>query len=565
MEERFARDFDSLFNPRSVAIVGASNAPGKWGHTIAANIMGGGYEGRLFMVNPGERKVLGFRSYRCLREIGEPVDLAMVTIPASAVIGVVEDAAAAGIRNMVVVSSNFSEVGGKGVELERRLAEAANEAGVTVVGPNTMGIFSARASLCAIGSPTTPLKGGVGFISQSGNLGVQLLSWGRSRGVGFSRFAGSGNAANTDMHDYLRYLGSDPDTRVIALYMEGLRDGRRFLEAAREVSASKPVVVLKGGRGGQGSRAARSHSGAMAGQLELYEGMFQQAGVVEAGHSEEFIDLVAAFDALPRAAGDRVAIMTMGGGWGVVASDACDREGLEVVELPEPLVRKLDGFLPSFWSRGNPVDLVGNLSRSSHFRAMEELAGSDRVDILIVMGALIGKQLFRDSIIHAAVKPFFSMLRRFAWRLPSFIFSQQRVMLRKALERRGVGDRRPEGSPGINPLEAWLWTDRALVSRMERLAGKTGKPIITVAMDEREMSAAARLQRGGIFSAPTPERAVRAAARIAGYGMFAGSDERPGASGGAGPVPGGAGDAVRPAGGISAEDPHWLSPGDSPA
>lgn len=521
MEERFTRDFDSLFNPRSVAVVGASNAPGKWGHTIAVNILGGGYGGRLYMVNPNESRVLGFKAFPSLRDIGESVDLAMVTIPARAVQGVVEDAAAAGIRNMVVISSNFSEVGGRGVELERRLAQAADEAGITIIGPNTMGIYSAPPSLSAIGSPITPLEGGVAFISQSGNLGVQLLSWGRSRGVGFSRFAGSGNAANTDMHDYLRYLGDDDRTRVIALYLEGLRDGRRFLEAAREVSAVKPIVVLKGGRGRQGSRAARSHSGAMAGQLELYEGMFEQAGIVEAEHSEEFIDLVAAFDALPRAVGGRVAIMTMGGGWGVVASDACDREGLELARLPEPLIRRLDAFLPSFWSRGNPVDLVGNLSRTSHFRTMGELAGSDSVDILIVMGALLGKQLFRDSIVHAAVKPFLSMLRRHAYRLPSFVLSQQRVMLRKALRRKGGGDSRPEGSPGFNPREAWLWTDAALVANMEKLAVKTGKPIIAVAMDEREMSAAARLQKRGIFSAPTPERAVRAAAKIAAYGTFA--------------------------------------------
>ncbi len=526
LEQEFVRDFDSLFNPRSVAVVGASNVPGKWGHTIAVNILGGGYAGRLFMVNPGERKVLGFRSYASLRDIGEPVDLVMVTIPARHVQGIVEDAAASGMRNMVVISSNFSEVGPEGAELERRLAEAASGAGITIIGPNTMGIYSSPASLCAVGSPTTPLKGGVGFISQSGNLGVQLLSWGRTRGVGFSRFAGSGNAANTDMHDYLRYLGSDPETSVIALYLEGLRDGRRFLEVAREVSAVKPIVVLKGGRGKQGSRAARSHSGALAGQLELYEGMFEQAGVVEAEHSEEFIDLVAAFDALPRAVGGKVAIMTMGGGWGVVASDACDREGLELAELPESLIRRLDEFLPSFWSRGNPVDLVGNLSRSSHFRAMEELVGSDRVDILIVMGALLGKQLFWDSILHAAVKPFFRMLLRHARRLPSFVMSQERVMLGKIFRRKASAERRPEGSPGINPREAWLWTDTALVSEMEKLVRRTGKPIITVAMDEREMSAAARLQKGGVFSAPTPERAVRAAAKIAGYGMFAARNDR---------------------------------------
>lgn len=531
MEGGFKRDFDTLFNPRAVAVVGASNVPGKWGFTIPVNILGGGYRGRVLMVNPREKTVLGFPSFPSLRDIPEPVDLVIVTIPAVKVLEVLGDASDIGVRNAVVVSSNFSEVGGEGTELERALAEFANGAGITVVGPNTMGIYSASSSLCAMGSPVTPLRGGVGFISQSGNLGVQLLRWGKSRGVGFSRFVGSGNAANTDMPEYLEYLGKDPLTDVIALYVEGLRDGRRFLEAARAITPNKPVVVLKGGRGKLGGRAARSHSGAMAGQPELFEGMFGQAGIVEASHSEEFIDIVAAFDSLPRAVGKRVAIMTMGGGWGVVAVDACEREGLELAQLPAPVIEELDRVLPEFWSRGNPVDLVGNLRRSSHFSTMDTLVNCDDVDILIVMGALLGKQFFIDSIVHGAVKPFLRMLRHHVRRVPSFVFSQWRATLqaffgggRAGSKSAGEARSRPISS-GINPTEAWQWTDTALVARLYKLVKSTGKPIITVAMDEREMGAAARLQRKGIFSAPTPERAVRAAAKIAGYGIFAGRGE----------------------------------------
>ncbi len=375
--------------------------------------------------------------------------------------------------------------------------------------------------------PHNSAEGGVGFVSQSGNLGVQLLSWGRDRGVGFSRFVGSGNAANTDMHDYLTYLGEDPLTQVIALYIEGLRDGRRFLEVARRITPNKPIVVLKGGRGEMGSRAARSHSGAMAGQLELFEGMLEQAGIVEAQHSEEFIDIVAAFDALPRAVGKRVAIMTMGGGWGVVAVDACEREGLELARLPGSVIDELDQVLPSFWSRANPVDLVGNLRRSSHFRTIDALVNCDEVDILIVMGALLGKELFIDSIFHGAVKPFFSMLRHHSRRLPSFVLSQMKALAQPFMKRYRSKPTSPLGSSGINPAEAWLWTDTALVSRLRKLVKKTGKPIITVAMNEGETSAAARLQRRGIFSAPTPERAVRAAAEIAKYGIFTGETADP--------------------------------------
>lgn len=532
-ELELKREFDLLFNPRSIAVVGASNVPGKWGFIIPVNILGGGFRGRILMVNPREKAVLGFPAFGSLRDIDEPVDLVFVTIPAAGVAGVIEDAAARGVKNVVVISSNFSETGAEGAALERHLADIANGAGITIVGPNTMGIFSSS-SLCALGSPITPMRGGVGFISQSGNLGVQLLMWGRKRGVGFSRFVGSGNAANTDMADYLKYLGEDPDTKVIALYLEGLRDGRRFLETAKKITPTKPIVVLKGGRSEMGSRAARSHSGAMAGQFELFEGMFEQAGIVEAEHSEEFIDIVAAFDALPKAVGNRVAIMTMGGGWGVVAVDACEREGLNLARLPSSVIEELDQVLPEFWSRGNPVDLVGNLRRSSHFKAIDALIACDEVDILIVMGALLGKEFFIDSIFHGAVKPFFSMLRHHVRRVPSFVFSQQMALLRVFLKRgrsggeKGKGDgRKALGSSGINPAEAWLWTDTALVGRLHKLVKSTGKPIITVAMDERETSAAARLQSRGIFSAPTPERAVRAAARIAGYGIFAGKSRQP--------------------------------------
>ena len=515
----FDRDFASLFEPRTIAVIGASNVPGKWGFIIPVNILVGGFRGRILMVNPGERSVLGFPAYSSIKDIEEQVDLVFVTIPAVGVLDVIKDAAATGVKNVVVISSNFSEVGGEGVELERRLADFANDAGMTIVGPNTMGIYSASTSLCGVGSPIVPLTGGVGFVSQSGNLGVQLLGWGKSRGVGFSRFVGSGNAANTDMDDYLAYLGEDPLTRVIALYVEGLKDGKRFLEVAKRITPYKPIVVLKGGRGKLGGRAARSHSGAMAGQLELFEGMFEQAGIVEAQHSEEFIDIVAAFDALPPAAGKRVAIMTMGGGWGVLAVDACEREGLELARPSQTAIDEIDKVLPSYWSRGNPVDLVGNLRRSSHFRTIDVLAACDEVDILIVMGVLLGKGLLTDMLLHGAVKPFFTMLRRHTRRLPSFMFSQWKAMADPWFKKKGNRERKHlGGSSGINPAEAWLWTDTALTRRLQKLVEKTGKPIIAVAMDEREMATAARLQSRGIFSAPTPERAVRAAAKIAEYG-----------------------------------------------
>ncbi|HEY5502244.1 MAG TPA: CoA-binding protein, partial [Candidatus Anoxymicrobiaceae bacterium] len=295
----FNRDWDRLFNPRAIAIVGASNSLGKWGFVMPMSVIGGGYRGKLFMVNPNESEVLGRPSYATLAEIDDELDLVIMTIPARKVAPALEQAAAKGVRNVLVVASNFSEVGDDGAALELELARAANSLGVTIIGPNTMGIYSGSSSLFALGAPNFPLRGGVGFISQSGNLGVQLLSWGKRRGVGFSRFVGSGNEANTEVTDYLEFLASDPETHTIALYLEGLEDGRRFLEVAGSIARTKPIVVLKGGKGDQGNRAVRSHSGALAGSLDLFQGMFEQAGIIVADTSEEFIDLVTAFSSLP--------------------------------------------------------------------------------------------------------------------------------------------------------------------------------------------------------------------------------------------------------------------------
>jgi len=511
---RFDRDWGRLFNPRTIAVVGASNSLGKWGFVMPMSIIGGGYGGRLFMVNPNESEVLGRPSFPTLADIDGEIDLVIMTIPARKVAPALEQAAAKGVRNVLVVASNFSEVGEDGAALELELARAANSLGVTVIGPNTMGIYSASATLCALGAPNFPIRGGVGFVSQSGNLGVQLLSWGKRRGVGFSRFVGSGNEANTEVTDYLEFLASDPETHTIALYLEGLEDGRRFLEVAGAIAREKPIVVLKGGKGDQGSRAVRSHSGALAGSLELFQGMFEQAGIVVADTSEEFIDLVTAFSSLPLPRGGRVAVLTMGGGWGVVAADACDREGLELADLPESLIEEMDSYLPTYWSRGNPVDLVGNLRRENHFKAIDALARSDAVDMVVIMGIVLGTEFFINNVVFTLLRPLYHIARRNALMLPAFLRSL-RVGFSKSVSDRSVSN--PEGSVGINPGELWNWTDYAFTGHLRRLMEETGKPILAVSMSEHKKPGAARQESRGLFTTPTPERAIATAATLVRY------------------------------------------------
>jgi acyl-CoA synthetase (NDP forming) len=515
----FERDFESLFNPRSIAVVGASNAPGKWGFMVPMNILGGGYRGKLFMVNPGEKGVLGLPTFARLADIGDQLDLVILTIPARSVAGVLREAAELRVRNAVVVASNFGEVGGEGADLEREVAAVANEAGITIVGPNTMGIYSSTSSLSALGAPVFPLEGQVGFISQSGNLGVQLLSWGRRRGIGFSRFVGSGNAANTEISDYLSFLGDDPCTGIILLYIEGITDGRRLLEVARRITPHKPIVALKAGRGLQGQRAARSHSGALAGSFDLFKGMFEQAGILLAESTEELVDLAAALSSLPLPGGDRVAVMTMGGGWGVAAADACDREGLELASLPQPLVEELDELLPSFWSRRNPVDIVGNVKRSNHFRVLESLTRSKDVDMVIAMGTLLGKGFFADNLLNTAVRPVYYLARLRSRRLLSFVIAIWRGFFKSWS---GGGERNPEGSGGIDPSEISEWTDSALVKRMTTLMDEEKKPIVAVSVNEEE-SAFLRLRGTRLYVASSPERAIRVAGKMVAYSRFVAS------------------------------------------
>jgi acyl-CoA synthetase (NDP forming) len=511
----FPREFGRLFNPGAIAVVGASNFPGKWGFVMPMSIIGGGYRGCMFMVNPNEKRVMGLPSYPSLGSIGEEIDLVIVTVPARKVPGILEEAGEINVPNVLVVASDFSEVGGEGVELEREIAGIANRSRMTIIGPNTMGIYSATSSLCALGAPTFPRAGNVGFISQSGNLGVQLLNWGKRRGIGFSRFVGSGNEANTEITDYLEFLGKDPETRTVALYMEGVEDGRRFLEVASRITPLKPVVVLKGGRGEQGDRAVKSHSGALTGSAGLFEAMFRQAGVAVAETSEEMMDLVTGLHSLPPAPGEKLAVMTMGGGWGVVAADACDKEGLELASLPEQLVEELDRLLPQFWSRGNPVDIVGNLRRSNHFRVAKALVECADVDILIIMGAILGKGFFNDYVVSTFLRPFFYLALRGPGRLFRFLRSLRKGFIKSVSGKKEGGKK--DGSVGLNPAEIWKWTDSAFFREIKVLMERNGKPVIAVSMSEMESITPPGVFGGGVFTVPTPERAVRVAAEIVRY------------------------------------------------
>ena len=383
-------NFDLLFNPKSIAMIGASNNMGKWGAIVFLNILMGGYQGKLYPVNPKGEPVFQRPSYPRLTEIPDSVDLAIIAIPAAGVKEAVQDCIRKGVRMAIVITSDFSETGEEGARLEEEMVATARSGGLRLVGPNTMGIYSSSSSLTALMPPVRPKRGAVSLVSQSGNIGTQMLGWGEKFAVGFNKYVSSGNEGDLRAEDYVEFLGQDPDTKVILLYIEGLDDGREFMAKARKITPHKPIIAFKGGKTEAGARAARSHSGAMAGVRAVYEAAFRQAGILWASTTEEMLELAAAFASLPLPRGNRVGILTRGGGWGVIAADACNERGLEVPPLDESIVRDLDNLLPVFWSRGNPVDMVATMGMGSYIQCLEALIAWEKVDAVISLSGQAG-------------------------------------------------------------------------------------------------------------------------------------------------------------------------------
>ncbi len=392
-----------IFYPRSIVFIGASAKIGKWGHMLPVNTIGGGYEGDVYLVNPKGGQMLGRTAHTSLEEIPDHVDLAVVTIPAKAVPDLIPQLQKKNIRQMVLISSGFSETGPEGKALENRVVSAARKAGILIHGPNTMGIANPHIQLFCTGSSVSPLAGGTAMVSQSGNMGVQLLAFAEKQGIGIRGFSGSGNEAMITVEDYLEGFEIDELTRTVVLYVESIRDGRRFFESARRVSRKKPIVLLKGGQTQAGGKAATSHTGALMTDSRVFDAMCRQTGIIKVEKPMELLDLAAAFSSLPLPQGPRVAIMTLGGGWGVVTADLCHRHKLDVPELDTDIIEILDPLLPPYWSRANPVDLVGEQNPELPLKALETLTAWEGCDAVIHLG-ILGRRIFLERLAKAALK-----------------------------------------------------------------------------------------------------------------------------------------------------------------
>ncbi|MDZ4163967.1 MAG: acetate--CoA ligase family protein [Smithellaceae bacterium] len=390
-EERPAiepRAIRNLFYPRSIAFIGASASFGKWGNMLFTNAVAGNFQGDIYLVNQKGGVIAGRPVYKSILDIPGSVDLAVVTVPAASVLDLIPELQQKAIKNMLLITSGFSETGEKGIRLEKELVRAARAAGILLLGPNTMGICNPHDLLYCTGTHVRPKPGSTALVSQSGNLGTQLLAFAQQEGIGIRAFCGSGNEAMITIEDYLEGFEVDELTDTVVLYLESIKNGRRFIEAARRVGKKKPVVVLKGGRTKAGFRAAASHTGALASNLKIFTAACRQSGIIMVEQPMELLDLSAVFSSLPLPKGRRVGILTMGGGWGVVAADLCMEYGLEVPELSADIITRINQFLPAYWSHSNPIDLVAEFNHNISASIIEELLKWDQCDAVIHMGIL---------------------------------------------------------------------------------------------------------------------------------------------------------------------------------
>jgi acetyl coenzyme A synthetase (ADP forming)-like protein len=374
-----------FFEPRSVAVIGASRRRGTIGGELFRNVLVGDFVGAAYPVNRDGEPVAGVRAYRSVGEIPEPVDVAVIALPVGAVLDAAEEALRAGVRALVVISAGFAEVGREGAARQERLLELVRSHGGRLIGPNCLGIAVASASLDATFAARSAASGNIGFSSQSGALGVAFLEAAEARGLGLSAFVSIGNKADVSSNDLLEWWEDDPRTDVVLLYLESFGNPRRFGRLARRVSRRKPILALKSGTTLSGQRAASSHTAALAGSEAAVDALFRQAGVIRATSLEELIDVAALLSSQPETKGRRVGILTNAGGLGILCADVCDAVGLELPELTEETRERLAALLSGEASLGNPVDMLGGARADTYAKALPLVLADAHADALIVL------------------------------------------------------------------------------------------------------------------------------------------------------------------------------------
>jgi acetyltransferase len=379
--------FRPLFHPRGVIVAGASSHPAKFGFVTLHNLRRYGFEGEIFPVNREGTEVLGKPTLRDAAEVPEgAADLVFVCTPNRANVELLRTCAKKGVRAAFVTSAGYGEAGEQGRALQRELVAVADELGMVMAGPNGQGVISTSCSLCAQIVAPYPPPGPISVVSQSGNLVSSFLNYAVETGVGVSKAISCGNSAQTWLADYLEYFAADPETSVALAYLEGLADGPRFIDVVRRLTARKPLVLVKGGSAAEGARAAASHTGSLATDDKVFDGVARQLGVLRASTIEEAFEWAATLASQPLPRGRRTVVFTTVGGWGVLAADACAAAGLDLVPLPEEVKAKVDAMVPARWSRNNPIDLAGGETRDTIPEVLDLVAAHRDVDAVLHLG-----------------------------------------------------------------------------------------------------------------------------------------------------------------------------------
>jgi succinyl-CoA synthetase alpha subunit len=560
------KELEPLFKPKSVAVIGATNNMSKWGYSSFSSLIRR-YKGEIYAVNNRDPKILNYKAYPGVTDIPGPVDLAVIVVPSDKVRAVMEDCLAKGVKAAVIISAGFAEVGKAGKALQDEIVAIARKGGIRLVGPNCMGMWSAAVNLPAFMFPIPIQTGPLALISQGGNVGGALVADAIARGLGFQQYVSCGCTADIQIEDYIEYLGYDDAVKVIMVYIEGLKDGHRFISKVREVTRRKPVVALKPGKTEAAVRAISSHSGSFSGMDAIYEAAFNKAGVIRVDSSLELLDVAIGLLTQPRPRGRNVIITTPGGSYGVMCADACSSLGLNVIDLPAPVMETFNTMFPPRWSHGNPVDPAGDRDFIQYLRAPEIVLKQPEVDALIFMGfgsfssmssvfatndgrpkqapavsreRMEGIQTMarkfldilesgdrdgiREYIKGGLIMLFSSVIATKADDLEEFLDSLSQAIttgkmmessfypkLRTLLTSLAGGD---AGAIQVSTIVELI--DPLLDSVIDRWIVRYGKPVITTTFTERT----SRISEGGHFPYPNAERAATVLAKLVGYSEY---------------------------------------------
>ncbi len=478
--------FEALFSPETVAVVGASNSLEKWGGGVFHSVLRTPALKRVYAVNKNTKEVQGVKTYPTVRDLPEPVDFVAIVIPFNDVLQVVQDCVARGVKAALIITAGLGETGPEGTRLQEEIVSTARKGGLRLVGPNCMGHFNTANQFSTVRMGLSLDKGEIAVISESGTFAAHILQCGAEMGVGFSKFVSTGNEADLHFEDFLEYFAQDEETKVITAYIEGLREGKRFFKLAKEITKKKPIVVVKIGKTRAGARAAKSHTSAIAGSDLIYDAVFKQTGVIRAEEVEELFDVALALLRQPLPKGNRVGILTFGGGFGCVASDACERLGLEVAPLSPQTIERLNAILPERWPHANPVDTVG--FGFVTYPCLWPLIEDDNIDAVLMMGG-IGRM--------------------------------------GMMARRAMSDRFPPEGWDEQAFKVREEEERKNLAKLYEYIKKYQKPVIVFNHSPGPMKDSPmfnELKENGVMMYPTPERAARVLAHLVAYSHYLNSE-----------------------------------------